>query len=54
MSVDFDVRGLQEMNFFIGGSIIMEYGFIFGQKRQFEIGNFLMMDLFLTNILQSC
>ncbi len=54
MSVDFDVRGLQEIHFFAGGSIIMDYGLIFGQKRRFEIWNFLMMDLFLSNILRNC
>ncbi len=29
MSVDFDVREQQEMDFFTGGSIIMDYGLVF-------------------------
>ncbi len=29
MPVDFDVRQKQEMDFFTGGSIIMDYGLIF-------------------------
>ncbi len=29
MSVDFDVRGQQEMDFFTGGSVIMYYGLVF-------------------------
>ncbi len=41
MCVDFDVRGKRD--FFTGGSIIMDYGFIDGL-------NVLMMELFLTNM----
>ncbi len=51
--VYFHVRGQQEMDFFIEGSIIMDfgqfYGLYFGQKRRFKVKNFLTMDLFLTN-----
>ncbi len=32
MSVDFDVRGQQGMDFFTGGSIIMDYGLVFGSE----------------------
>ncbi len=39
----------QEMDFFTGGSIIMDYG-QFGQKKQFGVKNILMMDLILTNM----
>ncbi len=31
MSVDFDVRGQQGMDFFTGGSI-MDYGLVFGSE----------------------
>ncbi len=36
------------MDFFTGGSNIMDYG-QFGQKKQFGVKNILMMDLILTN-----
>ncbi len=34
-------------NIFTGGSVIMDYGLIFGQKQWFKVKNALMMDLFL-------
>jgi len=37
MSLDFDVRGQQEMDFFTGGGIIMVYGFVFWPKVTFCI-----------------
>ncbi len=38
MSVDFDVKGKQLMDFFIGGSVIMDYRpLVFCLKRQFNI-----------------
>ncbi len=33
MTGDFEVRGQQEIDFFTGGSIIMDYG----QKQHFEV-----------------
>ncbi len=36
MSVEFDVRGHQEMDFLTEGNIIIDYGY-FGQKWQFKV-----------------
>ncbi len=36
MYVDFDVSGQQEMNFFTGGSVMMDYG-IFWSVATFEV-----------------
>ncbi len=46
MWVDFDVGAQQGMDFFPEGSVIMDYGW----KKQFEVKNILMMNLFLTNM----
>ncbi len=36
--VNFDVRGQQGMDFFTGGSVIMDYGLVyFGQKGRFKV-----------------
>ncbi len=37
MSVDFDVRGQQEMEFFTGGSIIMGHGLAFWSDLFFPL-----------------
>ncbi len=44
MSVEFDVRGQQGMDFLTAGSIIMDYG----QKQWFKVK--MPLDLFLTNV----
>ncbi len=51
---DFDLRGLQRVEFFIGGSIIIDYGLykdygILARTVMVWSQNALMMDLFLTN-----
>ncbi len=37
MLLGFVVRGQQWMGFFIEGSIIMDYGMVFGQKKGFKV-----------------
>ncbi len=50
MLVDFNVRAQREMDFFIGGSIIMD----FGQKLHFEVKNVWIIFLFITNMQIWC
>ncbi len=50
MWVDFDVRGQQKMDFFTGGSVIMDYVLIFNSEVMFKVKNALMMDLIITNM----
>ncbi len=51
MLMDFDVKGQQEKDFFTGGSIIMDYRFVFWLEVKTEVLKLkqLMGDLFLTN-----
>ncbi len=49
MSVDFDVRGQQWIDFFTGGSINMNMDWYFSQNQSFKVKN-ILIDLFLTNM----
>ncbi len=46
MSVDFDVRVLNEMDFFTGGSVIMDYGLIFWPDISLKLKH--LNDLFIS------
>ncbi len=51
--VDFDVRGQQWIDLITGGSVIVDYGFVFllevTSSDSFNVKNALMMDLLITN-----
>ncbi len=49
MSLVFDVRGQQGMDFFSGKSLILDYGLIFWSDVMASSSNILLKDLFLTN-----
>ncbi len=52
IGLDFNVRAQQRMDFFTEGSVIVDYGFEYGQKRRFKVKwwiNGENDDLFLTN-----
>ncbi len=58
MSVDFDVRGQQVMDFFTGGCIVMDYE-LFGQKLWFQVDFFkqaysFLLHKMLINRRESC